>query len=81
MTPLFPKDDPERLVKLANNLFEAFEALAAKEDFEPEMLLAVISNAAAMFAVNHGIDVKRYIELQGAMIMTLMAERKKDPRK
>jgi hypothetical protein len=25
--------------------------------------------------------VKRYIELQGAMIMTLMADRKKDPRK
>jgi hypothetical protein len=69
MSKLFPENDPNRLPKLAEGLFNAFEALAVKEDFPPDQLLSAISNAAAIFAANHGIDARRYVELQAAMIL------------
>jgi hypothetical protein len=40
-----------------------------KEDFPPDQLLSAISNAAAIFAANHGIDARRYVEVQAAMIL------------
>ena len=69
MSELYPEDDPNRLPKLAEGLFNAFEGLAVKEDFPPEQLLSAISNAAAIFAANHCIDARRYVEVQAAMIL------------
>jgi hypothetical protein len=69
MTPRFPKNEALRLEALMYSLFRSFGKLPRKENLPSEMVLSAISNAAAMFATNHGIDAKCYVELQAAMIL------------
>jgi|tagenome__1003787_1003787.scaffolds.fasta_scaffold20074520_2 hypothetical protein len=71
----YPKNDPNRLENLTEGLFNAFEALAKKEDFPPDRLLSAVANAAAIYAVNHGIDLERYMALQGALLLKMTAEK------
>ena len=52
MSELYPKDDPNRLPKLAEGLFNAFEALAVKEDFPPDQLLSAISYQRRLITSN-----------------------------
>jgi hypothetical protein len=79
MTPRFPKNRGLRLEALMFSLIKTFRKLPGKENLPPEMVLSAIANAAAMFAAGHGIDVARYIELQGAMNM-MKTDEKKDPK-
>lgn len=78
MTPRFPKNALLRCEALLNALTKTFQKLPEKEKLPPEMVLSIIANAAAKFAVEHGIDMKRYIELQGAMI-GIEEDRQKGP--
>ena len=79
MTPRFQKNEVLRAEALMFSLIKTFQKLPGKENLPPEMVLPAIANAAAMFAAGHGIDVARYIELQGAMIM-MKTDEKKDPK-
>jgi hypothetical protein len=76
MTTMFPKNDPNRLQELSMVLHATFKKTAKDEGFPADQMISAISLAAAVFAEEHGIDPRRYVELQAAFIQMQADQRK-----